>query len=68
MSTEFRGWRILHPSLNEEPSGVWWANGQVEHIATGDLETVAVPNHFAAREDAFRAYLMAARARIAEKS
>lgn len=67
MPVEYRGWRICHPNLNEEPTGVWWVNGQIEHVASGNLEPVALSERFRAREDALRAYLLAAHARIATK-
>jgi len=67
MPSEYRGWRICHPILNEEPVGVWWANGQIEHVATGELEAVALRDHFRARDDALNAYVLAARRRIASK-
>lgn len=67
MPVEYRGWRIYHPNVNEEPAGVWWANGQIEHVAGGALEPVALSEHFSARDDALHAYLRAARARIAAK-
>lgn len=68
MAIEYRGWQIGRPNTTEEPAGVWWVNGQIRHIATGELEPVALPDNFGTREDAQRAYLSAARARIASKS
>lgn len=65
---EYRGWKTLPPNLNEEPTGIWWANGNIEHVATGELEPVALPEKFRSRDDAVRAYILAARARISSKT
>jgi len=64
---EYRGWRIELPNLNEEPRGVWWTNGQIEEIVSGETEPVALADHFRSNEDAQRAYFIAARRRIAAK-
>jgi hypothetical protein len=67
MPYEYRGWSIGAPNLNEEPPGVWWVNGSIKEIATGESEPVALSQHERSRDDALRAFFAAARQRIAAK-